>query len=70
MIALPKEKIEDRFNVEGDEGVTVEFMGETSLGMAGMGFLYTNKESISLGIGVMVNDLTQRGSNLTSCWIL
>lgn len=61
MIALPREKIEDRFNLEGDEGVTVEFMGETSLGMAGMGFLYTNKESISLGIGVMVNDLAQKG---------
>ena len=61
MIALPREKIEDRFNLEENEGATVEFMGETSLGMAGMGFLYTNKESISLGIGVMVNDLAKKG---------
>lgn len=60
MIALPREKIEDRFNLEGDEGATVEFMGETSLGMAGMGFLYTNKESLSLGIGVMVSDLAKK----------
>jgi electron transfer flavoprotein-quinone oxidoreductase len=60
VIALPKEKIEDRFNVSGDEGVTIEFMGETSLGMAGMGFLYTNKETISLGIGVMVNHLRDK----------
>jgi electron transfer flavoprotein-quinone oxidoreductase len=60
VISLPKEKIEDRFNVEGDEGVTIEFMGETSLGMAGMGFLYTNKETISLGIGVMVNHLRDK----------
>jgi electron transfer flavoprotein-quinone oxidoreductase len=59
IIMLPKEKIEDRFGLEGDEGVTIEFMGETSKGMAGMGFLYTNKESISLGIGVMVNHLRQ-----------
>ncbi len=57
VIALPREKIEDRFNLEGDEGVTIEFMGETSLGMAGMGFCYTNKDTLSLGIGVMVNDL-------------
>ncbi len=57
VIALPREKIEDRFNLEGDEGVTIEFMGETSLGMAGMGFLYTNKDTISLGVGVMVNHL-------------
>lgn len=60
VIALPREKIEDRFNLEGDEGVTIEFMGETSLGMAGMGFLYTNKETISLGIGVMVNHLREK----------
>jgi electron transfer flavoprotein-quinone oxidoreductase len=57
IIALPKEKIMDRFNLEGDEGVTIEFMGETTPGMAGLGFLYTNKETLSLGIGVMVSDL-------------
>ncbi|BCJ86604.1 FAD-dependent oxidoreductase [Effusibacillus dendaii] len=56
-IFLPKEKILDRFNLEGDEGVTIEFVGESSRGMTGLGFLYTNKESISLGIGVMVSDL-------------
>ncbi|WP_018132257.1 FAD-dependent oxidoreductase [Effusibacillus pohliae] len=56
-IFLPKEKIMDRFNLEGDEGVTIEFVGETSRGMTGLGFLYTNKESLSLGIGVMVSDL-------------
>lgn len=61
MIALPRTKIEDRFNLEGDEGTTVEFMGETSLGMAGMGFIYTNKETLSLGIGVMVSDLNRKG---------
>lgn len=60
IIALPKEKIEDRFNVEGNEGVTIEFMGETSLGMAGMGFLYTNQETISLGVGVMVDQLRDK----------
>jgi electron transfer flavoprotein-quinone oxidoreductase len=60
VIALPREKIEDRFGLEGDEGVTIEFMGETSLGMAGMGFLYTNKETLSLGVGVMVNHLRDK----------
>lgn len=60
IIALPSEKIQDRFQVEGNEGVTIEFMGETSLGMAGMGFLYTNKETISLGVGVMVNHLRDK----------
>lgn len=60
VLALPKEKIEDRFNLEGNEGVTIEFMGETTKGMAGLGFLYTNKDTLSLGIGTMVGHLREK----------
>lgn len=60
VLALPREKIEDRFNLEGNEGVTIEFMGETTMGMAGMGFLYTNKDTLSLGIGTMVGHLRDK----------
>lgn len=60
VIKLPREKIEDRFNLEGDEGVTIEFMGDTTQGMAGMGFLYTNKDTLSLGIGTMVGHLREK----------
>ncbi|HEY8424533.1 MAG TPA: FAD-dependent oxidoreductase [Limnochordales bacterium] len=60
VLALPKEKIEDRFNLESNEGVTIEFLGATSRGLTGLGFLYTNKETLSLGIGVMVDDLLRR----------
>lgn len=60
VISLPKEKIQDRFNVDENEGVTIELMGEISQGMAGMGFLYTNKDTISLGVGVMVNHLRDK----------
>ncbi len=59
VIELPKEKIQDRFNLEGDEGCTIEFVGETR-GMAGLGFLYTNQETLSLGVGVMVDDLKKQ----------
>jgi len=61
VIALPRETIEERFNLEGREGTTIEFLGATSQGMTGLGFLYTNRESISLGIGVMVSDLMRSG---------
>lgn len=53
---LPKQVIEDRFNVSGDDGVVIEMVGKITKGMVGTGFLYTNKESISLGIGCMVED--------------
>lgn len=59
VLALPREKIEDRFNLEGNEGVTIEFLGATSRGLIGLGFLYTNKETLSLGIGVLVSDLAR-----------
>lgn len=56
VISLPREKIQDRFNLEDNEGCTIEFVGETC-GMAGLGFLYTNQDTLSLGVGVMVSDL-------------
>ena len=58
---LPSEVIEARFNVKGDEGVVIEAAGTITKGMAGTGFIYTNKESISLGIGCLVSDLTETG---------
>ncbi|KPV42243.1 FAD-dependent oxidoreductase [Alicyclobacillus ferrooxydans] len=56
VIALPREKIQDRFNLDKSEGCTIELVGET-MGMAGLGFLYTNTDTLSLGVGVMVSDL-------------
>lgn len=56
VLALPREKIEDRFNLEGDQGATIEFVGDVFKGMVGMGFVYTNKESISIGYGCLISD--------------
>lgn len=58
---LPREQIEQRFNISGDDGVVIEMFGKITKGMVGTGFLYTNKESISLGIGCMVEDFKQAG---------
>lgn len=57
---LPTEVIESRFNVKGDEGVVIEAMGTVTDGMTGTAFLYTNKESISVGIGCIVSDFAKR----------
>ncbi len=50
LIALSEQQIRDRFNVSGDEGVAWLFAGSPSNGLLGGGFLYTNKDTISLGI--------------------
>uniref|UniRef100_UPI0004799128 protein FixC n=1 Tax=Ensifer aridi TaxID=1708715 RepID=UPI0004799128 len=52
---LPEEVIAERFGLTGDQGCVIEAAGTISRGMAGLGFLYTNKESISLGIGCLVS---------------
>jgi len=56
---LPEEVIAARFNLKGDEGVVIEAMGTITKGMVGTAFLYTNRESISIGIGCMVQDLAE-----------
>jgi electron transfer flavoprotein-quinone oxidoreductase len=52
VIRLDKEKIEDRFNLGSDEGTAQLFVGSLTKGMMGGGFLYTNQDSISLGMVV------------------
>ena len=58
--SLPKEKIEDRFNVRGDEGVAMMFYGGREEEYAG--FLYTNKDTISFGVGAIMSDLAKTKS--------
>ena len=57
----PRETIEARFNLKGDEGTVIEAAGTISKGMTGMGFIYANKECISLGIGCLVSDFQKAG---------
>lgn len=56
---LPRETVEARFNLTGNEGVVIEAMGTITKGMTGTGFLYTNEESISVGIGCIVSDFAE-----------
>ena len=54
-----KQKIEERFNLGPDEGVAAILVGWGS----GMheGFMYTNRDTISLGIGISLKDLDESG---------
>lgn len=53
---LPRETIEARFNLSGEEGVVIEAAGTITKGMTGTAFIYTNKESLSVGIGCLIAD--------------
>lgn len=59
IIEIERRVLEDRFNLEGDEGAALLFMGDVTLGKFGGGFIYTNKESLSLGIVIGIDALTE-----------
>lgn len=59
VIELDSTLIEERFGLEGNEGAARLFMGEVTRGKFGGGFLYTNRDSLSLGIVVGIKDLME-----------
>ncbi|MEK7474041.1 MAG: FAD-dependent oxidoreductase [Candidatus Coatesbacteria bacterium] len=63
VIALPAERIEDRFHLSDGAGATIELVGDATMGMMGIAFIYTNKDSLSVGVGVMLADLVKHRRN-------
>ncbi|WP_415111039.1 FAD-dependent oxidoreductase [Propioniciclava sp.] len=61
VIRLPRTVLEDRFRVSGDEGVAYALVGDATQGCAGGGFLYTNEDSVSIGVVLRLDDLTAKG---------
>jgi electron transfer flavoprotein-quinone oxidoreductase len=59
IIELPAKTIEERFGVAAGEGAAQLFFGAITQGMIGGGFLYTNRESISLGMVVGIQALME-----------
>jgi electron transfer flavoprotein-quinone oxidoreductase len=57
---MPQELIEQRFNIKDEEGVVIEMVGKITKGMMGTGFLYTNRESITVGVGCMLSDFKKQ----------
>ena len=60
VLSLPKEKIEDRFALASDDGLTIEFFGSITQGMMGYAFLYTNRDTLSVGVGCKLSDLRRK----------
>ncbi|WP_042302336.1 FAD-dependent monooxygenase [Paraburkholderia kururiensis] len=69
ILFMPEETIRQRFNVGEEEGVVIEMVGRITDGMMGTGFLYTNKESLTIGVGCMLGDF-KKNPNRTSPYVL
>ena len=59
VITLDSTTINERFGLEGNEGAARLFVGKVTQGKFGGGFLYTNRESVSLGIVMGIEEAAE-----------
>jgi electron transfer flavoprotein-quinone oxidoreductase len=57
VLKLDKKTIEERFNLEENQGCTIEIFGDATKGILGTAFLYTNKDSLNIGVGTLLSGL-------------
>jgi len=57
VIQLPPGVLEERFSLTGNEGMSNEFLGRLGDGLHGGAFLYTNRESLSIGVVARAHSL-------------
>ena len=60
VIKLPPEIINERFNLNDNEGCITEIIGYPMNRMLGLGYMYTNKNSVTLGLGVALDELSEK----------
>lgn len=60
VLKLDAHTIEERFNLNGDEGMTNEYVGYASGDVKGGGFLYTNRDTLSIGVVTQIASLAQK----------
>jgi electron transfer flavoprotein-quinone oxidoreductase len=57
---LSAEKIEERFNLKPGEGRAIFYLGDVMKGVSGGGFLYTNKDTLSVGIVISLDSFIEQ----------
>jgi electron transfer flavoprotein-quinone oxidoreductase len=60
VLGLPTEVINERFGVHSHEGLDIEMLGCTR-GIPGGGFLYTNADSVAIGVVLSLPELAKSG---------
>jgi len=60
VLGLPRDEIDRRFGLTGDEGADIEILGATG-DVPGGAFVYTNAESISIGVVLRLPELGRSG---------
>lgn len=64
---LPAKEIEARFLCQPGEGAAQLWVGDCTHGNVGGGFMYTNKDSISLGLVATIKELSESDTTIYQC---
>src|SRR6266446_10011224 len=60
VVRLDAHTIEERFNLTGEQGMTNEYLGYATGEVNGGGFLYTNRDTLSIGIVTQISSLAEK----------
>ena len=60
IVALPSDRIQERFALSEGEGTAIHYIGALFEGLVGFGFVYTNKESLSVGFGAIISTMMRK----------
>ncbi len=60
IIRFDQKVLEDRFQLSGKSGMSNEFVGFATDGVEGGGFLYTNRDTLSIGLVLGLKDLREK----------
>ena len=63
-IVLPSKTIEERLNLHNNEGVAIKLFTNNLFGLPSISYFYTNKDSISLGTGILLSCSIQKQTNI------
>ena len=66
-ISLPSEVIDERFNLSPFHGISAKLFTQAMFGIPSVGYIHTNHNSISLGIGILFSELIAKGINPNQC---
>jgi len=59
IIQLDPGLIEERFNCDPGAGCSIECFGDSTMGMSGFMFIYTNKDTLSVGGGALLSEFNK-----------
>jgi electron transfer flavoprotein-quinone oxidoreductase len=57
IVALDPGTIESRFNCDPGEGASIECYGQATRGLSGFMFIYTNRDTLSVGGGALLSEM-------------